>query len=252
METGSFCLKTFKTMYHISQKIKFVLFFAFFTLFFSSNNYAQTDEKAWTIRQKMMEAYGGEAFLSQIDSLDYILETKDFATPRPTIEIQHIKLNFQEKTAEKDVFFEKDTIRYFFSQQESWVVKSSKKSTISASEKQKLVELLQHNPIYILQNKDIQFTYLKSEKYEDTKVDIVRIAFQNGELVDYFISKETSLILAYTIPNLQNKNLHQSITHLSQYDEVYQKLPFPLNYQITISGKRLFEGKLKNIFVNGE
>lgn len=207
---------------------------------------SETLTKAEGARARMAQALGGEEAIRQVKRFSYALtRTKPDGASTTTFYTLDLPRRYITTTTQTSAGVETKSI----DASGAWQSMNGQKQPLPQQEQQVLQRTFFYNFIPMLQNEQLQYTYLCSDKYKNRPVDIVRVSdLDNKALVlDLFIDQENGQVLTSSREDEQGQ--YPYFADELEYEPVGGGIIFPLVYKIIVDGEVSSEGRFGEVEV---
>ncbi|SFG44245.1 hypothetical protein [Pontibacter chinhatensis] len=202
-------------------------------------------QKGEAARARMVQAFGGEQALGQARHLSYTLvrttASGDTSHTLYTLDLEKRHIRTSTQTASGTEVRSIDATS-------NWKSINGKREELSAQEAAALQRTFFFNFIPMLQNRQLQYTFLRAGTYQGRPVDIVRVeerATQNPLTLDLFIDQQNGQVL--TSSRSDSEGRYPYFADELVYEPVGLGVIFPLVYKMVVEGEVTSVGEFKDV-----
>lgn len=190
----------------------------------------------------MVQALGGQSAIDSIKSFTYTLTQSTLTGPSSSknyhLNLQHQYISVSSNSGAELVSIGPDG---------AWKTVNGKRQALLPEEQATLRRPFFFNFIPMLQNKQLLFSYLRSDMYGNRRVDIVRVSDpdNNALILDLFIDRENGQVVTSSKPNPDGT--YPYFADELEYEPIGEGIIFPLVYRVLVDGKVTSQGRFENI-----
>ncbi len=206
---------------------------------------AEALQRGQVARTRMVQAFGGEQAIGQIRHFSYTLvrttASGDTSRTSYTLDLEKRHIRTSTQTASGTEVRSIDATG-------NWKSINGQREALPAQEAAALQRTFFFNFIPMLQNRQLQYTFLRADTYQGRPVDIVRVedrSTQNPLALDLFIDRQNGQVLTSSRPDSTGR--YPYFADELAYEPVGLGVIFPLVYKMVVEGEVTSLGEFKNI-----
>lgn len=209
----------------------------------AGKSYAQAPVNGLTIKQEIIQAFGGKKAIQRVKTFSYTLEK---GAPQQTKITEKITMDFKAKYLKKTFEKEGVSITQVYKNGQGWEIKKGKQTKLSDAQSQRLANNFFYNFIGMLQNAKVQWKYIKNIIYREQKVRVVRVVDGQNKL-DLFVNAKGDIVTSSTPDAAGNYSYYADEL---KYKKVGKGVRFPLIFKVFRGGKCTYEGRFKGVVIS--
>ncbi|MCX2739611.1 hypothetical protein [Pontibacter anaerobius] len=228
----------------MKKHILLLLFLLCYTCAQSQSSDAST--KGAAARARMLNAFGGEQLIREATHFSYTLTR---STPGGTSSSATYVLDLQNRFITTTTQTPAGTEMKSIDASGAWQSINGQRKPLPEQGQEVLLRTFFFNFIPMLQNKQLQFVYLRSDKYKTRWVDVVRVSDPHSKtlVLDLFIDQENGQVLTSSREDENGQYLY--FADELEYEPVGGGYTFPLVFQIVKDGKVTSEGRFEEVWM---